>query len=309
MLSGSSHPALGAGVTEALGAPEGGLLVERYAGGELHVELLDAIRGDNIFIVQPTNEPVERHLFELLLCADACYRAGAASITAVIPYFGYSRQDRRAQRGRVALGARLVADVIAAAHIGRVIAIDLHAPTTESFFAIPLEHITAVPLLIDAVRPLINHEDAVVVAPDLGAVKLAARVADALGCPMAAVHKLRVSGSSVAAAGLTGDVRGRTPIIVDDMAITGGTIEAAGRVVLKAGAREGIVVAVTHSALEPNAAGILARLPLAHYVTTNTTATVGLPANTTIVDITSLLVDVILRLTNDASLGAIRAET
>ncbi|MCK9520534.1 MAG: ribose-phosphate diphosphokinase, partial [Dehalococcoidia bacterium] len=172
-----------------------------------------------------------------------------------------------------------------------------------------LEHVTAVPLLIDAVRPLVDGEDAVVVAPDLGAVKLAARFADALGCPMAAVHKLRLSGSTVATAGLTGEVRGRTPVIVDDMVTTGGTIEAAAREALKAGSREGIVVAVTHSALEPDAAATLERLPLANYVTTNTAPAAVLPADTKVVDITALLADVILRLTNDASLGAFRADT
>ncbi len=168
-----------------------------------------------MYLLQPTAPPIETHLLQLLLLADASRRAGAARVTAVIPYFGYARQDRRAS-GREAVGARVVADMLPTAGIERVVAVDLHTTALEGAFGVPLEHLTATPVLAEALRPP-YRERGVVLAPDAGAAKLAERWARVLNVPVAVVHKTRVGGEAVRTQGLAGDVRGRKPLIVDDM--------------------------------------------------------------------------------------------
>lgn len=269
ILAGSAHPALADAVARRLGRSlvENGL--ERFPDGEVHVRISGSVRGADVYVVQPTSPPVEANLIELLLLADAGRRAGARRVTTVIPYFGYARQDRRVHAGE-ALGARVVADLLGAVHVDRVIAVDLHAASVEGFLAMPLEHRSAVPLLLEALRPLAGAES-VVVAPDLGAAKLAERFGAILGLPVAVVRKTRVSGSAVEVRGVSGEVRGRKPILVDDMISTGGTIEAAVRAVRAAGARPGGVVAASHGlfvgpAVERLAAAGLERIVVANGV-------------------------------------------
>ncbi|MCC6382675.1 MAG: ribose-phosphate pyrophosphokinase [Dehalococcoidia bacterium] len=252
VFAGNASERLARDVAERLGVQLGVAAVDDYPGGEVRVELLQPVRGGDVYVLQSTSQPVERHLMELLLLADAAYRAGAARVTAVIPYFGYGRQDRRAGGVRVPLGARLVAALIETAHVDRVVGVDFHAPAMESFFGIPVEQLTAVPALVERLRarPLAG---AVVVAPDLGAARLAERVAGALSLPMALVHKTRVSGAEVHATGLTGEVAGRWPIVVDDMVTTGVTVAAAMDVLRAAGATGQAVLAVVHAVLESEA--------------------------------------------------------
>jgi ribose-phosphate pyrophosphokinase len=207
-------------------------------------------------------------LIELLLLGDACRRAGAARVTAVIPYFGYARQDRRAS-GREPVSARLVADLLQTGGFDRVVAVDLHTTALEGFFAIPLEHLTVVPLLAEAARTgLAPHS--VVVAPDLGAVKLAERYGALLLQPVAFVHKTRLSGTEVRAGAVIGDVRDRAPVIVDDMISTGGTIAAAVGALLEAGAVPDVSVVATHALLVGPALQRLAALPLRRLIATDT---------------------------------------
>jgi ribose-phosphate pyrophosphokinase len=207
-------------------------------------------------------------LIELLLLADAARRAGAARVTAVIPYFGYARQDRRAS-GREPVSARLVADLIDAGGVHRVVAVDLHTAALEGFFAIPLEHLTAVPTLAEAARAgLAPHS--VVVAPDLGAVKLAERYGSLLQLPAAFVHKTRLSGTEVRAGAVIGEVKGRAPVIVDDMISTGGTIAAATTALLAAGAVPDVTVVTTHALLVGPALQRLAALPLRRLIAADT---------------------------------------
>ena len=201
--------------------------------------------------------------------ADACRRAGAARLTAVIPYFGYARQDRRAERR--SLGARVAADVISTAHFDRLMLIDAHTPAIEGFFAMPIDHLTAVPLLARAAAPAVR-DTTVVVAPDLGAAKLARAYARLLDAPIAVVHKTRLGGDAVEAHAVMGDVRGRTPLVVDDMLSTGGTIEAAIRALRDAGAVEPMTVAVTHALLVGRAREILRALPVARLIAGDTVA-------------------------------------
>ena len=167
--------------------------MQRFADGELHVEVEQSVRGHDVYVIQPTSHPVDEHVMELLFLADACRRAGAARLTAVVPYFGYARQDRRAS-GREAVGAAVIASLIETAGFSRIVAIDLHAPEIEGFFRIPLEHLSATRLLADAVR---TTSDSVIVAPDLGAVKLAERYQAVSHLPVVVLHKTRISGSEV----------------------------------------------------------------------------------------------------------------
>lgn len=225
------------------------------------------MRGRDVYIAQPTSPPAEAHLLELALMADACRRAGAAQLTAVIPYFAYARQDRR-DKGREPLGARLVADLISAAGFTRVVAVDLHAAAVEGYFGIPLEHRSAVPLIAGALETFVE-KGTIVVAPDLGAVKLAERYGRLLSRPVAIVHKARLSGSEVRVHAIVGEVAGRAPILVDDMISTGGTIEAAARALLQAGCQPRIVVAASHLLLVGGATDRLARLPILQIIGTD----------------------------------------
>jgi ribose-phosphate pyrophosphokinase len=302
IFAGSSNPTLAEGMATALGVALGERVLERYPDGELHVEIQESVRGHDVFLVQPTAPPVEEHLLELLLLADACHRAGASRLTVVIPYFGYARQDRRVS-GRQSVGARVVADLIGTSAVERVVAVDLHSAAVEAALPVPLEHLSAVPLLAEAAREL-GSIDRVVVAPDLGATKLAEQYATRLGLPVAIVHKTRLGGDSVIVQRITGEVRDRAPLVVDDMISTGGTIAAAVDAVLQAGGRPDVTVVATHALLVGPALDRLARLPLHRLIVTDS---VALPEVLSVAhDVASLaplLATVIERLYGGASLG------
>jgi ribose-phosphate pyrophosphokinase len=237
----------------------------------------------------------------LLLLADACRRAGAQRITAVIPYFGYARQDRRAG-GREPVAARLIADVIQTGGVQRVIAVDLHNPAIEGVFAVPLEHLSAVPVLAETVRGEVGT-DAVVVAPDVGAAKLADRYAARLNLPVAIVHKVRESARTVSVRRITGEVRDRAPLVVDDMISTGGTIEAAIGAVREAGSRPDAVVVATHALLVGPAIERLQALQLRRLVVADTVALpADLPLPVEVASVAPLLAEAIVRLHEGRSL-------
>lgn len=282
--------------------------IERFPDGEIHVDLREPVRGDDVYLVQPTGPPVAEHLVELLLMADACRRAGAARTTAIIPYFGYARQDRRSRAGEP-LGGRLMAELARVALVDRVVAVDLHTASLESAFGMPLEHVTAVPLLAAALAPGLPR-DVVIVSPDLGAAKLAERYARLVECPVAIVHKRRVSGSEVRAHGVAGDVAGRRPVVVDDMLSTGGTVEAAIRALLAAGAVPPVTVAVTHLLLVGPARERLAAVPIQRILATDT---LPMPEADSLplerVAVGGLLTDVVRRLHHDEPLEDLLAES
>jgi len=298
-VAGSAHPELAAAVAAALGVAPWPATVGRFPDGEVQVELREPVRGRDVFLLQPTSPPVDDNLVELLLLADACRRAGAARLTAVVPYFGYARQDRRT-RGLEPIAARVVADLLRTAGLDRLVAVDLHSPTVEGFLSFPLEHLTAVPLLAEAVRRDVPA-DCVVVAPDLGAVKLAERYAALLGAPLAIVAKTRLGPSQVKAEDVIGDVAGRTPLIVDDMISTGGTVEAAVKAAVRAGSHADFVVAATHGVFSGACAATLAALPLRRLVVTDSVpARAGAPEADR-VSVAPLLAEAILRLHRDAA--------
>jgi ribose-phosphate pyrophosphokinase len=267
VLSGSCHPELARSLAAELGVSLADADVRRFADGEIDVRVPGAGRGRHAVIVQPTSPPAERHLLELGLLADACRRGGARRITAVIPYFGYARQDRRAHAGG-AIGVRVVSDLIAAAHIDRIVSVDVHCAAIEAVSTALFDQLSALPPLLRALRAW-PAASGVVVAPDLGAAKLAQNVGRTLGAPVALVHKSRGGRDQVEALDLLGEVRQRAPLIVDDMISTGATIDAAVSALLAAGCTPRITVAATHALFVGPAHERLARLPIERIAVTD----------------------------------------
>jgi len=302
IFAGSANLPLAESIASEHGLRLGHRTLQRFPDGELHVELQDSIRGHDVYIIQPTGPPVDENLMDLLFLADASRRAGAAQLTAIVPYLAYARQDRRAT-GRESVSARLVADLIRTSGFIRAVAIDLHSPVLEGFFGIPLEHLSAVPILAQALTAL-TPAAAVIVAPDLGAVKLAERYTRLLHLPMAIVHKTRISGEAVETHGIVGDVRGRSPIVVDDMISTGGTVEAALQAVFAAGALPPAVVVSSHALLVGPAVERLRALPLRRLIVTDSVSVAGgLPLPMKIVSLSPLLAEAIKRLHESRSLS------
>lgn len=288
ILAGTANPALATAIAAQLGVAPSPCLVETFPDGEVHVVLEADVRGADVWLVQSTGPAAERYLLELLLLADACRRAGCARVSAAMPYFGYARQDRRSGAGE-ALGGRVVAEMLGLARLDRLVLVDPHSPTMEAILGVPVDVLSAVPLLAAALQPWVEG-DAVVVAPDLGAAKLAERYAAALGLPVAYVRKTRVSGRTVLADEVVGPVRDRHPVIIDDMISTGGTIVAAADAVRRSGAHEELLVATSHALLVGPAPEVLGALPLRRLFVTDTVVPTGrLPQVTEVVSIAPLI--------------------
>jgi ribose-phosphate pyrophosphokinase len=266
LLTGRAHPDLAAKVAAALGTTLGECRIQAFPDDELQVDLRADVTGRDVFLVQPLSPPAAGFLLESLLLADACRRRDAARLTAVVSYMGYARQDRRVT-GREPVGARVVADMLAS-RFDRVLAVDLHNPSIEGFFNVPLRHISAVPLLAEAMRAA-GTRDHVVVAPDLGAAKLARAFAARLDLPVAYIHKERLGGRKVRVAGITGKVARRRPLVVDDMISTGGTLVSAVQALLEAGCLTPVTLAASHGLFVGPAAANLAGLPLARVLVTD----------------------------------------
>ena len=247
LLAGTANPALATAIALELGVHTGGCVVDRFPDGEVAVRLLEPVRRKEVFLVQPTAPPVNDYLVELLALADACRRSAASRITAIVPYFGYGRSDKRHGR-REPITGRMVADLLEAVGIAHVVTVDLHTPQIEGFFFAPVDSLTAVPTLTAALRGRLAP-DVVVVSPDAGRVGLATRYAQRLGVPVAVLHKRRENGRETHVTHLVGDVAGRACLIVDDIIATAGTLAEAIRALLAAGARPEITVAATHGLL------------------------------------------------------------
>lgn len=243
ILAGSAHAALARGIARELWVSVEECAVEVYPDGERRVSVRSDVRGADVYAVQPTGPPVDGHLVELALLGDACRRAGAARLTSVVPYFGYARQDRRGHEGEP-VGAWVASDLLGRS-FDPLVVVDPHSASLEAMTSMRVETLTAVPLLATALRPRLRN-DAVLVAPDLGAVHLAERYAELLELPVAIVLKQRISGEEVRAGAVMGDVARRQPVVVDDMISTGGTVEAAIEATQAAGAVGPPIVAATH---------------------------------------------------------------
>jgi len=270
IFSGSSNPALASEVCKYLEIPVGGAKIDRFPDGEKVIRVEDDVRGRDCFVLQSTCEPVDDHLVELLIYLDCLRRASAKRITAVIPYFGYARQDRK-DEGRVPITAKLVANLITTAGADRVLAIDLHAKQLQGFFDIPVDHLTGELVLNKYFRnKKINN--LTVVSPDVGNMKTAARYAERLGGELAIVYKKRISGSEVEANEMIGEVEGRNVLMCDDIIATAGTVCSAANLLKERGA-EKIYVGATHGIFALQALERLAEAPIEEVVVTDTIPT------------------------------------
>jgi ribose-phosphate pyrophosphokinase len=269
LVTGGSHPELAEEIASCLGVTLSETNIRRFADGEIHCRFDASIRGADMFIVQTHSGPVNDSIMEQLIMVDAAKRASAHRITAVCPYYGYSRQDRKAT-GREPITAKLVADVLSAAGVDRVVSVDLHSGQIQGFFDVPVDHLTAAPVLLDYLRQH-GADDLVVIAPDAGRVKVAERYSQLLNAGLALVHKRHPRGSfnEVEAMDVVGNVRGRPCVIIDDLIDTGGTVCAAAYRLLEAGATD-VWAMATHALLSDPALDRLNASPISRVIVTNT---------------------------------------
>ena len=249
IFTANSNPKLAREMTEYLGLPLGKSEVSKFSDGEISVSVHETVRGSDVFVVQSTGDPVNDNLMELLIMIDAMKRASAACITAVIPYFGYARQDRKA-KARDPISAKLCADLITAAGADRVLTMDLHANQIQGFFNIPVDHLVGAPMLANHMKKKIgkNVDEYVVVSPDLGSVTRARNFAAKLGCPIAIIDKRRPKANVSEVMNIIGDVVGKKAIILDDMIDTAGTLCNAAQAIVDAGSTE-VTACATHAVL------------------------------------------------------------
>lgn len=251
VFSGNANPQLSDRIARYIGVPLGNASIDKFSDGEISVELNENVRGKDVFIIQPTCSPTNDHILELLLMADALHRASANRITAVIPYFGYARQDRRVRSARVAISAKVVADMIGAVGVDRVLTVDLHAEQIQGFFSIPVDNVYGSPVLTDEIERQ-EYRNLTVVSPDIGGVVRARAVAKQLDVDLAIIDKRRPSMNEAQVMHIIGDVDGRTCLIVDDLVDTAGTICKAADALKDAGAQL-VVAYCTHPVLSGNA--------------------------------------------------------
>jgi ribose-phosphate pyrophosphokinase len=270
VFGGSANPALARALAEALGLPLAACSIERFPDSEIHIVLDEPVRRRDVVLVQPTSPPVDANLLELLAFVDACRRAAAKRIVAVVPYFGYARSDRRSGR-REAIMANLAAQLLEATGVDHLVSIDLHAPQVEGFFQIPVDCLSAVPVLARALEGTVDART-VVVSPDMGRVTMAADMADRLGLSTALIEKRREDGASASVLGLIGDVHERPCLIVDDIIATGTTVARAIERLRAAGARAEVSLAVTHGLFLEGAVARLADAGVQRVITTDTIA-------------------------------------
>ncbi|MCI0747942.1 MAG: ribose-phosphate pyrophosphokinase [Verrucomicrobia subdivision 3 bacterium] len=270
LFAGTGNPDLAAAVARALDHPVSPCTVERFPDGEISVHLDEPVRGHPVFVLQSTSPPVTENLFQLLSLVDACRRAAAGRVTAVVPYFGYARSDKRHAR-REPIAASMVASLCQTVGLNHLVTLDLHAAQIEGFFHLPVDNLTAVPILCDELKHRLSP-GTVVVSPDEGRVKMAGDFAQRLGADVAVVHKQRKSGTETKIIKVVGDVRDRPCLIIDDMISTGGTIERAIAALLKSGARPEIRVAATHGVLVEGTRSALSHPALGEIYVTDTVA-------------------------------------
>lgn len=251
VLAGTSNPDLVETTCKHLGVPKGAIHVGKFSDGEIAVELQENVRGRDVFIVQSTSNPTNDNLMEMLVIADAVRRASASRITAVIPYFGYARQDRRVRSARVPITAKVVADMIATVGVDRVLTIDLHAEQIQGFFDVPVDNIYGAPILVEDIRSQ-NYDDLLVVSPDIGGVVRARAIAKELGTDLAIIDKRRPQANVAEVMNIIGEVEGRTCLLVDDIIDTAGTLCAAAGALKSAGAKK-VVAYCTHPVLSGKA--------------------------------------------------------
>ena len=303
ILAGTAHRELAEKIAEKAECSLCDAQISRFPDGETFVKIIENVRGGDVFIVQPTSYPPNENLMELLIMIDAARRASAARITAVLPFFGYARQDRKDQP-RVPITAKLVANLLTAAGAHRVLTMDLHAQQIQGFFDIPVDHLSAAPVFVKYLRDQ-ELDNLVVVAPDTGGMKLASAYADMLDAGVAVVGKERRSAECVTATHLVGDVAGCNTIIVDDMTSTAGTLAAAAQMLEQAGAKS-IRACVSHSLLNCKGVERLNESPILELVTTDSVpARCDTGAKVKVLSVAELLAEAICRIHTNNSVTSL----
>ncbi len=299
IFTGNSNPVLAKAICASIGAPLGQATVTAFPDGETFVKIDENIRGADVFIIQSTSSPANHHIMELFIMIDAARRASAQRITAVLPFYGYARQDRKDQP-RVPITAKLVANLLVAAGATRVLTMDLHAQQIQGFFDIPVDHLYASPVFFDYLKNHKKLEKLIIISPDVGGMKMAAAYADMLGAPLGYVAKRRVSSTHVEAVNLVGEVEGMDVLMIDDMTETAGTLTAAAKLLKERGAAT-VRAAVTHGVLNEHGFERLKNGPLDELITTDTTPidTRGLPI--TVLSVAPLLGQAISRIHGNES--------
>jgi len=303
IFTGTAHPELALKICKSIGAPLGKATVSSFPDGETRVKIDENIRGRDVYIVQPTCPPTNQNLMELLILIDAARRASAYRITAVIPYFGYARQDRKDQP-RVPITAKLVANLLAAAGADRILTIDLHAQQIQGFFDIPVDHLYAAPVLIRYIRQK-RLDNLVIVSPDVGGLKAASAYAEALDATLAIVAKRRVSPTETEAMSVIGDVQGKNVVLIDDLTETAGTLTSAAALLKKQGAKD-IYAGVSHAVFTEIAHKRLSESVILELITTDTTPVHLHPeCRITVLSIAELLGEGIQRIYSNESVSSL----
>ncbi|MBK8765261.1 MAG: ribose-phosphate pyrophosphokinase [Burkholderiaceae bacterium] len=306
IFTGNANPKLAADVASHLRLPLGKATVGRFSDGEVMVEILENVRGKDVFVLQPTCAPTNDHLMEVMVMVDALKRASAGRITAALPYFGYARQDRRVRSMRVAISAKVVANMLQIAGVERVLTMDLHADQIQGFFDIPVDNIYAAPLLLADVHKQ-EFDNVMVVSPDVGGVVRARALAKRLDCDLAIIDKRRPKANVAEVMNIIGDVSGRTCVIMDDMVDTANTLVKAAGALKERGAQR-VLAYCTHPVLSGGAVDRIATSPLDELVVTDT---ISLPkdarASTKIrvLSCAQLLAETILRINRADSVSSL----
>ena len=306
LIAGTAHSKLAQAISEEMDLPLADAHVGRFPDGEIDIKINDDVRGTDCFVIQPTCPPVNENWIELLLLLDCLRRASAGRITAVMPYYGYARKDRK-DEGRVPISAKVVANTLTSIGVDRVVTLDMHAAQIQGFFEVPVDHLYAKPVLLRAIRDL-GIEKPVVVTPDVGGIKMARSYAKALDADLAIVDKRRVSGSEIHVEHMIGQVDGRNVIIVDDMISTGGSISEAAHVVRRHGAKQ-IVIAVSHGVFCGPAVERIDACPADHVLVTDTIPLRHSPARVRVCSVAPLLAQSILHLHESKSISSLFDES
>ena len=309
VFTGNANPKLGADVTRRLGISLGSATVGRFSDGEVNVELLENVRGKDVFVLQPTCSPTNDNLMELLVLVDALKRASAGRITAAIPYFGYARQDRRPRSARVPITAKVVANMLQAVGVQRLLTMDLHADQIQGFFDIAVDNVYAAPVLLNDLDKQ-KYDDLLVVAPDVGGVVRARAFAKRMECDLAIIDKRRPKANVSEVMNIIGEVEGRTCVIMDDIVDTAGTLCKAAAALKEHGAKR-VLSYCTHAVLSGSAVSRIDDSELDELVVTDTIPLrEDAKASTRIrqISVASLLADTILRISNEESVSSLFME-
>lgn len=306
VFAGNANPELAQRVAENLDLPLGQATVTRFSDGETYVEILENVRGRDVFIIQPTSHPCNDNLMELMVMVDALKRASAGRITAAIPYFGYARQDRRTRSARVAITAKVVANMLQAVGVQRLLTVDLHADQIQGFFDIPVDNIYAAPILLGDIWKQ-QHDNLLVVSPDVGGVVRARALAKRLDSDLAIIDKRRPKANVSEVMNIIGDVAGRTCVIMDDMVDTAGTLCKASQALKEQGANK-VIAYCTHPVLSGSAVARIADSEIDELVVTDTiplSPEAAACSRIRQISIAELLAETMVRISNEASVSSL----